>query len=146
MSSKYALAKSNEHFILSEESAMEQVRMLLGYYDIDVTGISPEALTQTERSLDQLRDFIREGRIEVRRDESERVVVAHTLTSGAELIYGELNAQARLAMDKCPGDARYARVYALMGSLCGLGSTAITQFRPRDLAVVDILGPLFMSA
>lgn len=148
--SRYALAalpKAAKAALLSEEAAMDQVMMFLSYYDIDVARITEEqSLQQSERTLDHLRSFIQEGRVEIRRGEGETLEVVHNLKGGSSVIYYEVNADAKLAMDKYPAEARYARVYALMGALCKLGSDAIKKFHVRDLAVVDILGSLFMSA
>jgi hypothetical protein len=146
--SKYALpAKPAEAFQLSEESAMEQVLDFLNYYDIDIARVDdPTSLTVVERTLDNLRDYIREGKVEIRRDKDAKLEVVHNLTGGTAVAYRELNAAAKLAMDRLPPNAGTARAYALMGSLCGLGTDGIQKFGPRDLTVVELLSQLFMSA
>lgn len=153
MKSKYALPKKTEIFKLSEESARDQVIDLLDYYDIDIEkapdtvgedgGMSPrEAL---ERALDQLTAYVRRGRVEIERDADNRIKVRQTLSKGEPLEFREVNAHAKLAMDRAKGKG-YGRLYAMMGSLCGLGETAITKLPARDLAVVEILGTVFSNA
>lgn len=152
--SKYALRKKHEHF-LSEEAATEQVVDLLEYYDIDVEKIPEEIAGQdsinpregVERALDAVRDYIRRGVLEVARDpKSGAVVVNHTLVSGAIITYGELTAKAKLAMDKATKTGNYSRIYALMGSLCGIGQAAVEKFSARDLSVAEVLGAVFSNA
>lgn len=150
--SRFALVKATEVAPgslgrLSKEAAMDQVMTFLSYYDIDVARITDEqALEQSERTLEHLCSFVEEGRVEIRRGEGEKLEVVHNLKGGLAVVYGEVNATAKLAMDKYPAEARYARVYAMMGSLSSLGSEGIQKFHVRDLAVVDILGSLFMGA
>lgn len=144
---RFALNKPETRYQFSEDVARDQLMLLLEYYDIDTGRITDLDLRRdAEQPLDHLLDLIRMGKVEIRRTVQEKVEVVHTLQSGETVIYGELNAKAKLAMDKHSTDARYARKYALMGSLCGMGSAAIELFPPRDLAVVDLLAMLFMNA
>jgi hypothetical protein len=141
--SKYALPpKPAEAFQLSEESAMEQVLDFLNYYDIDISRVDDP----TSRTLDNLRDYIREGKVEMCRDKDAKLEVVHHLAGGTTVTYRELNAPAKLAMDRLPNNAGIARAYALMGSLSGLGTDGIQKFSPRDLNIVELLSQLFMSA
>lgn len=149
--SKYALERKPAEYLLSEEVAREQLMLLLTYYDIDLGRIptdddkGAEALSMSERTFDAIVDYIRLGKLEMRRDAKEKVEVVHTLENGTAVIYGELGAPAKLAMDKCPPEAQYARRYALMGSLSSVGSEGIQKFKARDLAIAEVLGMLFMS-
>jgi hypothetical protein len=146
--SKYALPpKPAEAFQLSEESAMVQVLDFLTYYDIDTArAVDSDNLAAVERTLDALRDFIREGKVEIRRDSNSKLEVVHNLAGGTPITYRELNAEAKLATDRLPGNAGIARAYALMGSLSGIGSDGIKKFSPRDLTIVELLSQLFMNA
>lgn len=145
--SRYALKRKTSGFIISEEVAEEQVLDLLTYYDIDLSKIKdPVKIAFVERVFDQLRDYIRRGQVEIKWDNESRLEVAQHLSGGQEVIYSEVSAKAKLAMDRAPQEARYARIYAIMGSLSGLGSTAIEKLPARDLAVVEILGSVFLNA
>jgi hypothetical protein len=146
--SRYAL-KRKEDFKLSEEVATDQVVELLGYYDIDVEKITDDAArAMFERALDATRDYIRRGVLEVTRDANERIQIVQTLTAAGStpLTYGELGARHKLAMDKVKSGENYHRIYALMGSLCGVGSAGIEKLPARDLSVVEVLGTVFLNA
>lgn len=144
--SKYGSRKKQD-YALSEEVATEQITMLLDYYDIDPSRITnEEQASQLERMLDHLRDLVRSGTVDITRDAKEKVIVTQTLTSGDVVTYGELTARAKLAMDKVPENERYRRIYALMGSLSGIGSAAIEKYPVKDLATVELLGAVFSNA
>lgn len=147
--SKYA-RRTEKKYILAEEAAFEQVMELLEYYDIDVEkmpeegeGISPKAAF--ERALDQLTEYFRTGQVELNRDKDGKLEVVHHLAGSETVTFREVNAKAKLAMDRVKGTG-YSRIYAFMGSLCGLGSAAIEKMPPRDLAVVEVLGTVFSNA
>lgn len=145
--SRYALKKPETEKKLSEEVATEQLMELLGYYDVDIARIEDEAERQKlERVFDQLRDYIREGKIEIRRGEKEKLEVAQNTSAGSQIVYTEVGGPAKLAMDKHPGAQHYARVYALLGSLSSLGSAGIQKLPAKDLAVAEILGSVFLAA
>lgn len=148
MASKYGRTRSVAENLLSVESATEQVNDLLEYYDIDVAAIAdmPDVGPMFERALDSVRDYVRRGVLEVIRDTNAKLTVKHHVNGVEPLVYRELDAQAKLAMDRVPREQSYARTYALMGSLCGLGSGAIEKLPAKDLAVVEVLGAVFSNA
>lgn len=144
--SKYS-RRTPEVFILAEEPAHEQIIDLLEYYDIDVAASGDEkAVAGMEAVLDTLTTFVRRGVLEVKWDAKGKIEVLHTLSTGDTLTYHEINSQAKLAMEKFDAKAGYSRVYAFMGSLCGLGKTAIEKLSAKDLNVVEILGTVFITA
>ena len=148
MASKYALRKKKE-LLLSEESAREQILEMLEFYDIDVerNEVEDAAGKSVENTLDNLTTYVRQGVLSVGRNAATgRLEVTHTLSGGEVLIYGEINAKAKLAMEKFDSKAGYSRTYAFMGSLCGLGKGAIEKLPAIDLGVVEVLGLVFMSA
>jgi hypothetical protein len=135
--------------LLSEESATDQVVEILDYYDVDVellTGGNDEQSAALEKSLDKVRDAIRHGKLEVTRDAKERLVVVQHLEGGEKLEYKEINAAAKLAADKVPSGHNYARVYAFMGSLAGVGRAGIEKLPTRDLGITECLGTVFLNA
>lgn len=143
--SKYQIARAAAQYILSEESATEQVVALLTYYDIDVerlAGGNDVAQASLEKTLDQLTDYVRRGILEI----GENGTVTQTLGSGQTLEYVEIGAKHKLVMDKVPQGQQYAKMYALMGSLAGCGSTAIEKLPAKDLAVVEVLSTVFSNA
>jgi hypothetical protein len=146
--SRYALKpKDDKIFILSEETAEGMVCELLEYYDIDPGRVTePLQLAAMETNLDGLRDHFRTGKLELKRDEKNRMQVIHNLDGSDPLVYKEVNADAKLATDKTPPEARYAKIYALMGCLCGLGTAGIGKLGVKDRDIVESLGVLFLNA
>lgn len=145
--SKYALVKAEDAYILSTESATAQLMDLLSYYDINLGLVEDEmARKQLERQLDQIVDYIRRGKVEVRRTKDEKIEVVHHTEKKSELVYAEVNAAAKQAMDRHPVEARYGRLYAFMGALSGVGHEGIVLLGAKDLAIVDLLGSVFQAA
>lgn len=137
----YELVKKQDRYLLSDESAHDVVMEILTHYDIDITHV-PELV----RAINVMKDYIRQGVLEIKRDDTTNaLIVVHHLVNGATVEYSEINAQAKLAMDKA-GTAQYTRMYAFMGSLSKLGTSAIEKFSARDLSVVEIVGTVFSNA
>jgi hypothetical protein len=133
--------------ILSEESATAQVLDLLEYYDINVMRIPVEERGKVESALQQLVGYVRRGSVEVSRDKDQKISVTVNLSDGGTAIeFKEIGARHKLVMDRVKDGGTYSRIYALMGSLCGLGTGAIEKLQARDLAVVEILGMVFLAA
>ena len=147
--SPFALRKKAEH-VLSEESAQEQVLEFLEYYDIDVEKIPKDenGSNSIERALKQLVEYIRRGSVEMGRDGDQKMKVTVMLSKGDTVIeFGELGAKHKLAMDRASKTGgNYERIYALMASLAGLPTGAIEKLPARDLAMVEILGMVFLAA
>jgi len=143
--SKYQIKRTEQQYVLSEESAVEQVMALLTYYDIDVdrlAGGNDLQEASLEKTFDQLTDYVRRGLVEV----GENGTVTQHLGSGQTLQYAEIGAKHKLVMDKVPQGQQYAKMYALMGSLASCGSTAIEKLPAKDLAVVEVLSTVFSNA
>lgn len=149
MASKYATRKATD-FQISEESATDQVVELLDYYDIDVDRLTEgedRAGSALEKALDHVRDGFRSGRLELVRDNTGKLTVVHHLKGAGEpLVYQEISAKAKLAMERFDPAAGYSRLYAFMGALCGIGKGAIEKLPPQDLALVEVLGTVFLTA
>ena len=131
---------------ISAESAREQLDLMYEYYEIDFNELPEklgEALQATDRKLVK---SVRLGRVEISIDEKNVIKVVQNIRDGEPLVYREIDGMAKVAMGpKTEGDS-YGRAYALMGALCGLGETAITQLKGNDLSVVECLGTVFLQA
>lgn len=150
---KYAIRKPQADYLLSEESATEQLVDLLTYYDIDVVRLTAgdskeerQAASGLEKSLDSVVDAIRRGVLEVKRDDVGKLTVIQKLKGGSELTYAEVAAKHKLAMERFDANAGYSRIYAFMGALCGIGKTGIEKLPPQDLGIVEVLGTVFSNA
>lgn len=145
-SSPYALRKKPVN-ILSAESALEQVLDFLEYYGIDVERMPPEAAKITETSLKSIEEFVMRGTLEVSRDKDQKMQITFNLSGGTNsMVFKEMGAKHKIAMDKVKAGESYGRIYALMGSLSGLGAGGIEKLPMRDLAVVESLGMVFLTA
>ena len=150
--SKYTSRKKTE-FLLSEEAATDQVVELLDYYNIDVDRLTAgetkddkASAAALEKALDHVRDAFRSGQLEVSRDAGGKLLVTQHITGGTTLVYVEVGAKHKLAMEKFDPAAGYSRIYAFMGALCGVGKTGIEKLPVRDLSVVEVLGSVFSNA
>lgn len=143
--SKYSRRKAPE-FIISSEIAAEQVCELLEYYDIDVESLDSDEGNPLEKALDHIARAFRTGALDIERDENGKMLVNQMLANGERLQYREISAKAKLAMEKFKPEAGYSRIYAFMGSLCGLGKGGIEKLEARDLAIVEVLGAVFSNA
>ena len=131
---------------ISEEAAIEQIDVLFDYYEIDIAGLPKAQKQATEAARRKLIKAIRIGRVEVGLDADGIIAVKQNIRNGEPLIYREIDGKAKVAMSgKDDGDA-YGRAYAMMGSLCGLGETAIISLKSHDLSVVECLGMVFLQA
>jgi hypothetical protein len=148
MATKY-IRKTAPESVISEENAQEMVGQILDYYDIDIdklSGGSDLAAKILENSLDEVRDAFRSGRLELGRGKNESLTIIHHLKSGNKLEYQEINAAAKLATEAFSAGAKYSQVYAFMGSLAGVGKTGIEKLAPTDLALVEVIGTVFLNA
>lgn len=151
--SKYAVAKKKDAFVISEEVAIEQVQELLKYYDIDVealsVGDSREEKAQAiafERTLDHISHAFRSGALTIEHDKDGKIEVHQAIKGADPLVYVEIRAKHKVVMERFPQEAGYSRIYAFMGSLCGIGKVGIEKLGPTDLGTVEVLGTLFLNA
>ncbi|MBE3064730.1 MAG: hypothetical protein IMZ69_06895 [Spirochaetes bacterium] len=133
---------------LADEPARAQVALILEHYQIDTADIPDKKQRgSTEAALEKLVGYVRQGMIEV--CESPFKIIQHLKHppgNVATIEYPELQGKHKVAMDARPTEEIYARIYELMGSLSGLGSTAFSAIQGVDLSAVECLGLLFLSA
>lgn len=135
-------------FKIADEPARAQVALILEHYQIDVDGIPDrKQKAATEAALEKLVTFVRQGMIEV---SASPFLITQNLSNPpgevTKLQYPELQGKHKVAMDACGPEEIYARIFALMGSLSGLGSAAFSKINGVDLSAVECLGMLFLSA
>lgn len=126
-------------FILSEESAAEQLELFMDYYDVDMNDIPTAQRDAVDIACRKVSKAIRRGKIEIRNTDGLQVV---QMVKETELVYGELTGRAKIAM----GDKTdYGKIYALLGSLSGAGETAIQKLKGADLSIAECIGMLFLQ-
>lgn len=135
----------NREYILAEEPAMDEICKFLDYYDIDIASLEMTENTEIagERILDSLIKYYRLGKLKNKEDEKGFQVV-HTLKSGQEITYSEITALKKRSMDKLEQKEQYGKLHSLMGALCGLGLDGVDKLHATDLAVLEVLGSIFL--
>ena len=131
---------------ISEESAREQVLALLEHYDIDIDSMDSERKGSAEASFEKLTRFYRMGIFENATADSFKVIQHLKQAPGAvkDLTYSEISGKNRIASDGKKSDQRMSMVYAMMGSLTGLGEGPMQDLSGIDLAAMETLGLVFL--
>lgn len=130
---------------LSKKNGKEILQKMLDYYEIDIEEIEDKDLKKSiKQGIDRLIKAIRYGRIEFKFENGIQVI--QTLRSnGEQIIYEEINGEAKTAMAGKQQDDFYGKSYALMGSLSGWGESAIKKLKGVDLSLAEVLGMIFLS-
>ena len=144
---KSLLKKEQEKYALSEESALEEICTMLKFYDIDMDTleITENAENAGENILKKLIKYFRAGKLKTKKDEKGLKII-QTLENGTTIIYNEISAAKKRTMDKCETKEQYGKIQMFMGSLSNLGLDGVDKLNPRDLAVLEVLGTVFLLA
>lgn len=138
----------NLNYKLSEESANDQMEVLLDYYDVDESEFDDDdKRANFKDTVKKLVKHIRRGRVVIELDgDNLKVMQFLKFSSGDsnEVSYVVIKAQHKVASDAA-GDKKYTRIPALMGSLSGLGERAIKQFKGVDMSAMECLAAVFFS-
>ena len=135
---------------ISQQVADAQFEMFSEYYDFDESDSGNEDVRHAMAGAKaRVVKAIRRGRVEIEETEGDIVVHQHLkfpLGEVKSLRYGVITGKAKVAMEKgTSGDENYAKIYALLGSLSGLGSTAISALRGVDLSTAECIGAIFLQ-
>jgi len=130
--------------VISKEVARGQLEMLLGYYDLDAGDFENDTMKDLfETACNKLVKAISKGRLEIKEDEGLKIT--QHLRTGDELVYAEICGKHKTAMaGKKDGD-QYGKIYALLGSMSGVGETGISKLTGVDISVAECLGFLYMQ-
>jgi hypothetical protein len=142
------MAEKKEKILISEDSAIEQLEILMEYYDIDKNDIEIEEGAEAVQTLmNGLVRAIRKGRLEITVDSDGKLVVTQHLKYPpgdiTDINYNIVGQKARLAMDRVKSTKEQERMCAFMGSLSGLGSTGIGSLVAADMGTMNRLATLF---
>ena len=134
---------------ISRESAAAQVKTFLDFYEIKNEDIEKtEKDNKLEPVVEKLTQQIMAAHLEIVEEKGTLKVTQNLKIAPGELkqiSYDILGGKNKVAMrDKGVNDF-YGRSYAMMGSLCGLGETAILNLKGVDLSVVETLGALYLN-
>jgi len=130
---------------ISEESARAQLRVFEEFYEIELGAMQEES----GMIMSLVVKSIQRGRIEIRERDGKVFVVQHLKTPPGdirEIEYGVIGTKNKMAMDSHPTTAGNKRVCALLGSLSGLGPTAMEKLVGPDSKTMELIGWLFANA
>lgn len=141
-----SLAPKKENRI-SEESAREQLRKLMAYYETDLDDTTSEQETAVNQIFSRLLSAFMQGKLELSEDtENGGLFIKQHIKKkdGQEaLTYRPLKGSDRVKLEQAGNDPT-ARMHCLMGILSGYGADAIGKLSAGDLRVTEALAGFFI--
>lgn len=146
--SKYSLPEKTPK--ISEETAHDQIMMLLERYDIDVDQMETEKAETMETTIDKVVGAIMKGQLEVKEeDDGEIIVVQYIMHRSAnstvdKLVYGEMRNRDHIAMESKGNEIK--KMSSLLASMCKTNGakSIIGQLRSSDATAAEYLSLLFL--
>jgi hypothetical protein len=139
-------SRAPKEYKLSEETAQASVMRILDYYEIDIDAAPEPVRPSLEAALIKIRSAFREGVLEI----VDPMTIRHHLRKApgaiAVLDYGEFTGKNKRELDGFGPTDTYKRMHAFLGSITGLGSTAISALAAVDLSIAEALALVFLSA
>ena len=136
--------REDEKYPIGKEAAKNELKKMFDYYELDVDEIEDKDLKRAiNQGYDRLIKAVRLGRLEVKLENGIKII--QTLRSGTKIDYREIDGNAKSEMAGKDATDHYGKAYALMGSLSGLGESAIKQLKGVDLSLAEVLGLIFLS-
>jgi len=133
---------------ISAKVAQDQLDQLLNKYDIDIDDApNKEQKKVLETSFHRIKKSIRRGFLEIKvDDQSGKLVVVHHLQEkkGTTVEYKGISGKNKIEMKEREEQDQYGKIYAMMGSLSGLGYSAIRDFEGIDMSIAESLGSIFL--
>lgn len=141
------LKKDQQTNKISDESADEQIKMLLDYYDVDPSKMPEDSQKVIETNLTTIKDSIKSGICEIKKNESGDVHIIHYRPgkTPSQIVYKTLTGRAKIAMGPKKQTDAYGRIYALMGIISGLGEDFITDLPASELKITEAIGLFFLQ-
>ncbi len=132
-------------YILSPESAANEIKKLFDYYEIELDEIEDADLKKAiKMGYDRLIKAVRMGRLEIKVENGIHVI-QHLRSGKTDISYREIDGKSKTSMAGKSKEDYYGKSYALMGSLSNLGEAAITQLKGVDLSLAEVLGLIFLA-
>lgn len=142
---RFGLPKKQDQYNLSQDTADAAVVELLAYYEIDGDDLPQEQKALAPALFAKLSRYYRLGLLENVREAGALKVKQHLQDPPGdvrELVYGVMTGKAKLATDGFRDTERYARLHALMGSLCE--TPMLDKLRGADMSAMECLTTVFM--
>ena len=125
---------------ISRDTAEGTFQEFLDYYDIAIDEVTEDQANAWKPSEQKIIKAIMRGRLEIVTDDNF-LIIQH-LKGGEKVEYKEITGKSKVVMDKEKGE--YGKMYALLGSLSGLGQTAIKKMNGRDVSLAETIGFFFL--
>lgn len=134
---------------ISDEVAEQQLNELLDYYELESDCfIEKKQKNVFEMTCIRLKKAIRKGRLSIS-SVDDNIIIKQYLKKPPgeikELEYEELSGKNKVVMGKYEEDDQHKKIYALIGSLTGLGESAIEKLKGVDSSICESLGFLFLQ-
>ncbi len=136
----------DDKYKLSKDAAQAVIQKIFDYYEIDIKEIEDKEQQKFIRmNYDRLVKAARLGRLEVSTDKGI-VITQHIRDRDETVTYKEITGAAKIATAGKDKDDFYGRIYAVQGSITGLGEDGILRMSGVDLSLCEVLGAIFLSA
>lgn len=134
-------------FKLSEESAQDQLDIFHEYYDFYPEDVSEERMSKMLKEVEnKILLAIRQGKLEISIVEGTIKVIQNLKSSDGETVeYAELKGRHKVGMGKKSENDNHGRLYALLGSITGLGEQAVLKLRGADLGLAESIGAYYQQ-
>jgi hypothetical protein len=140
---KFSIQKKSDKYKISDKVATEQLIKLLSYYDIDIDNIEDKKLQQLMESVfNKTVQFIRMGKLEIKIENGVQIIQN---TKNDKIIYTGIRAENKISMDAYEEKETHKRIYAVLGSLSGLGENAILKLEEQDMSCAECVGFIFLQ-
>ena len=138
--------ENNEDYSLSKETAKEVLDKFFVRLRMNINTIEDKDIkSMVKKSIPRLVDSIRRGDLEFISDEGDYRIKLNLVDGENSIEFKIPGAIAKKAMGEKPMTDLYGRIYALMGSACGMGEGAIDKLDLVDLPIVEVLGSIFLA-
>lgn len=132
---------------LSEETAKDVFHIFLDHYELEDEEIDDEQKAAFALAERRIIKAIRKGRLEIEAGPPLKIVqtLKNPLGDVDKLEYAELTGKAKVEMQHCKDTDNFGRMYALVGSLTGIGKTGISKLTGVDLSLCECMALYFLA-
>ena len=138
-----------KNFIISLETAEEQLAGWLDYYSLDPERLSDDEAEAADAICQRLIIYTRQGKLTFSDDGSCSHNLKEKKDVKRQVIYKPLKGIAKTQdkrgkKNESPEAARVRRIYSMMASLCNLPIKELLNFEAVDMSIVECIGFLLL--
>lgn len=138
--------RDEKKFILSEETAEEQLILFLDFYEIYEDDLGSQAEKDAlETASNKIKIAIRKGQLTFKENGTFTQTLNNKSKIEYEILSGAAKVQNKARKDESEDAMRTNRLYAMMGSLAGLEAENMKKFKAIDLSVMECVGFLLST-